>query len=71
MTPGPDPAWDIVLAAGGLAEGLERQARPQAFAPDVRDGLRPIDMHAPEAVLVWSPGPWLTAGGQTKSWWTS
>ena len=56
MTPGADSAWDIVLAAGGLAEALERQARPQAFAADPAAGLRHTDADAPDAVLVWSPG---------------
>ena len=47
---------DIVLAAGGLAEGLERRAEPKAFTPDAHEGLQAIDVDASEAALAWSPG---------------
>lgn len=50
------PAWDIVLAAGRLAEWLEQQARPQAFAADAAAGLRQADRDGADVVLVWSPG---------------
>jgi diaminohydroxyphosphoribosylaminopyrimidine deaminase / 5-amino-6-(5-phosphoribosylamino)uracil reductase len=56
------PAWDIVLAAGRLAEGLEQQARPQAFTADAAEGLRQTTADAPDVVLVWSPG----AGWQSR-----
>lgn len=60
MKSGSDPAWDIVLAASGLAEELEQQARPMVFAQDAHGGLQPrldpIDRDAPDAVLAWVPG---------------
>ena len=51
-----DSAWNIVLEASARAEDLEHQRRPQWFGVDDHGRLRPIDVDAPDVVVVWEPG---------------
>ncbi len=50
-----DPAWDLVLAASALAEGLEREGRVAWFAPGA-EGRLDATSTADAAVLEWQPG---------------
>lgn len=49
-----DPAWDIVLAAGALAEELQGHGRSAAFGIDPHGGLQPLGADGPDAAIVWS-----------------
>jgi riboflavin-specific deaminase-like protein len=51
-----DSAWRIILEAGAMAHGLEREGRVRRFGLDTDARLRPLDGEGPEAVLTWWPG---------------
>lgn len=51
-----DSVWNVILAASGMAEALERRGRPQAFALDEQTRLQPTDIDRADGVLVWLPG---------------
>jgi diaminohydroxyphosphoribosylaminopyrimidine deaminase/5-amino-6-(5-phosphoribosylamino)uracil reductase len=54
-------AWDLLLAASGIAEDLEQGGQGHLFVLDERGGLRPAESDDPDAVLEWLPtAGWLS-----------
>ena len=51
-----DSAWSILRAASTLAEGLEREGCLRVFGQDGHQGLRPLPVDHPGALLAWNPG---------------
>ena len=51
-----DSAWDILRAASTLAEALDRAGQTAVFGRDEHEGLRPLPVDSPDAVLAWQPG---------------
>jgi len=51
-----DPAWSVVLAAGAMADALERNGEPASFVVGADGGLDRADEDAPARVLSWQPG---------------
>jgi riboflavin-specific deaminase-like protein len=51
-----DSAWNMLKAASGLAEALEREDGVRAFCEDEAMGLRLLPAEGPDAALAWRPG---------------
>jgi len=51
-----DPAWPIVLAAGALADALERDGEPASFVVDAEGRLHRASEDTPARALSWQPG---------------
>ena len=51
-----DSAWNLLRAAGAMADRLEREGCAQVFCEDETDGLRLLPADGPDAVLAWCPG---------------
>jgi len=50
-----ESAWDLVLAASALADGLERDGRPRWFGSGSGTILQPLANDGPAALLAWQP----------------
>ena len=51
-----DPTWRILLSAAALADGLEREGRPELFGATGDGALEPRGDENRDTVLAWRPG---------------